>query len=246
MSYILDALRKSDQQRQRGSTPTLLTVQATATGPKRPRYLVNSVLAAVLICAGIVVGWLRPWQMKRPAPAAEPIASMPITSSPHIAAPAPPSGSPEMMGKPEHELLMHQSTPAAQPAHPSVGAATQQDTPALAHNESPSPLSQPDTGVQKATGMQLPDKKAPTGTAAEEGKRVMAMNELPPSIQREIPNISISFHAYSSNPKERRVMINGNMAVQGELLAPGLSLEQITPDGVILDYKEFRFHQGVR
>jgi len=41
-------------------------------------------------------------------------------------------------------------------------------------------------------------------------------------------------------------MINGNMAVQGELLAPGLSLEQITPDGVILDYKEFRFHQGVR
>lgn len=86
----------------------------------------------------------------------------------------------------------------------------------------------------------------PAGTAAEKEKRVMTLNELPPSIQREIPNIAISFHAYSSNPRERRVMINGDMVVQGEPLAAGLSLEQITPDGVILGYKEYRFHQGVR
>ncbi len=58
--------------------------------------------------------------------------------------------------------------------------------------------------------------------------------------------ITISFHAYSNNPGERRVMINGNMARQGEPLADGLSLEQITPDGVILDYKGFRFHHGIR
>jgi general secretion pathway protein B len=247
MSYILDALKKSDQQRQHGSTPTLLTVQGTAAEPKRPRYFLNSVLAAVLICAGIVVGWLRPWQMKQPAPAAGPIASIPIAPSwPTSTTPAPPSVSAEMTGKSEHEPLMHQSTTAAQSDHLSVGAVTKQNTPATANNGSPPMLSQPDTAVQETMGMQLPGKTAPTGTAAEDGKRVMALNELPPAVQREIPNISISFHAYSSNPRDRRVMINGAMSGQGELLAPGLSLEQITPDGVILDYKGYRFHQGVR
>ena len=246
MSYILDALRKSDQQRQRGSTPTLLTVQAAAADPKRPRYVLNLMLAAVLICAGIVVGWLRPWQMQPPAPAADPIAPMPNAPGPRLAVPAPPPGLPETIGQSEHESPMHQSTSAAQPAPLAEGAATKQDTPARLNNASPAPSSQADTGAKKTTGMQLPDKTALTGTAAEDGKRVMTLNELPPSIQREIPNISISFHAYSSNPKERRVMINGDMVEQGDLLSPGLNLEQITPDGVILDYKGFRFHQGVR
>jgi general secretion pathway protein B len=246
MSYILDALRKSDQQRQRGVTPTLLTAQPTATGAKRPRFLLNSVLAAVLICIGVVVGWLRPWQMKQPAPAAVPIASMPLASSPAAAVPAPPSVSLDMTGQSEHEPLTNQSIPATPPSHLPVEATTKQDSPVLDENVSAPPLSQADASVRQARNTQLPVKTAPAGTAPDEGKRIMALNELPPSIQREIPDISISFHAYSNNPKERRVMINGDMVEQGELLAPGLSLEQITPDGVILDYKGFRFKQGVR
>ena len=245
MSYILDALRKSDQQRQRGATPTLLTVQATATDPRRPRYLINSTLAAVLICAGILVGWLRPWQMKHPTPAAEPIAPMPIAFSPHLAVPASPSGSPELIGESQHEPPLRQSTSATPPGG-LAAPATRPVTPEPADNASFSPLPRHDTGVREATRMPVQDAAVPTGTAAEGGRRIMALNELPPPIQREIPEISIAFHAYSSNPKERRVMINGDMAEQGEQLAPGLNLEQITPDGVILAYKGFRFHQGVR
>ena len=81
---------------------------------------------------------------------------------------------------------------------------------------------------------------------AEPGRKVLALSELPASIQQEIPGISISFLAYSSRPKDRRVMINGAMAGQGEILAPGLSLDEITPDGVILGYKGYRFRRGVR
>jgi general secretion pathway protein B len=245
MSYILDALKKSDQQRQRGATPTLLAAQATPTAPRRPRYFLNSMLAAVLICAGIVVGWLRPWQTKQPAPAAESIASMPVSAI-QIATPASVSVDPELIGESEQEPLMHQSTSATQSARLSAGLATKRDSPAPAHNASPVPLSRPDTGIQQAAGMSLPDQTTLGGTVAEEGKSVMALNELPPSIQREIPAITLSFHAYSSNPKERRVMINGNIVGQGEQLAPGLSVEQITPDGVILGYKGYRFQRGVR
>jgi general secretion pathway protein B len=245
MSYILDALRKSDQQRQHGASPTLLTVPAAASGSKRPRYFFNTVIAAVLVCAGVVVGWLRPWQTQRPAAVAEPVASMPSAAAPQGVVPMPPSVVPESVRKAEAEPTMHEST-AAQSFRPSVGAPANQGTPPVAANGSAPPLSQPGIAVQETPAMQLPEKLAPADAAAGEGKRVMALNDLPPSIQREIPNISISFHAYSSNPKERRVMINGSMVGQGQFVAPGLSLEQITPDGVILDYKGFRFHQGVR
>ena len=68
MSYILDALRKSDLQRQRGAPPTLLAVQDSAVERKRPVILAYSLLAAVLVGAGMVVGWLRPWQSEQAAP----------------------------------------------------------------------------------------------------------------------------------------------------------------------------------
>jgi hypothetical protein len=62
MSYILDALRKSDQQRRRGAAPTLPLGQATAVAPKQPALLIYGLLAAVLLGAGMAIGWLRPWQ----------------------------------------------------------------------------------------------------------------------------------------------------------------------------------------
>ena len=50
----------------------------------------------------------------------------------------------------------------------------------------------------------------------------------------------------ASQPADRITMINDKLLRQGDLLAPGLRLEQITADGVILSYKGYRFHHGVR
>lgn len=75
MSYILEALKKSDQQRQRGATPTLQVAQVTVPVPKRPVFIYYGLLAAVLLGAGIVIGWLRPWQSEQSPLEAEAIAS---------------------------------------------------------------------------------------------------------------------------------------------------------------------------
>jgi len=103
MSYILDALRKSDQQRQRGATPTLLTAQVTAAQPGQPAYFIYGLLAVVLVGAGIVIGWLYPSQLERPA--AETIAAKPLESSARQTGPAPviparPAHSPSNAGTP--------------------------------------------------------------------------------------------------------------------------------------------------
>ncbi len=74
----------------------------------------------------------------------------------------------------------------------------------------------------------------------------MSPSDLPSPLREEIPNITISFHVYSSKPADRRVMINNELLRQGDGFPPGLVVEQITPDGVVIGYKGFRFRRGVR
>lgn len=80
--------------------------------------------------------------------------------------------------------------------------------------------------------------------AAQE--RAIAINELPASIQQEIPAMDVQFHAYSTIPANRLVGINSRTLHEGESLAAGLRLEQITLDGVIFSYKGYRFQRGIR
>jgi len=229
MSYILEALKKSDQQRQRGATPTLPTTQVAIAAPKQPVFLYYGLLAAVLLAAGIVIGWLRPWQAEPPAPATEPIAAKSPIS---ISAPAPLPEPPETARQTAQELPTTNSTPAVQPA-PMV-AAMKADMPAPTRTET---HSAPPTAT-------APIPERPADAALEQ--KVIPMAELPLQIQQEIPAMTIPLHAYSSKPKDRLVSINDRMLKEGESLTPGLRLEQITPDGLIFSYKGNRFRRGVQ
>jgi general secretion pathway protein B len=231
MSYILDALRKSDQQRQpeRGDAPTLLTAQATAAPPKQAAFPFNVWLAAALVGAGIAIGWLRPWQAapvparKEAVPARSPLA---IPAAPARALPATPS-------VPAHPPASPASPPAAQaaPRHESR-TVPPGPVPQASREELPRPM---------------PASPGGTGRAETGGdNRVMALSALPASIRQELPNLTISFLAYSAKPEERSVMINNGLLHQGEFIGPGLVLEQITPDGVVISYKGYRFRRGVR
>jgi general secretion pathway protein B len=203
MSYILDALKKSDQQRQRGATPTLPTALATVAVPKQSSSVYYGVLAAVLLCAGIVIGWLHPWQAEQSAHAAAPLVARPALSNPNQVALAPRSDQSEMTGRIEQQLPV-----------PDV-------TPALSLKESTSPA-----------------------TAAQEQKAA-SLSELPPAIQQEIPAMTVQLHSYSNKSSNSIVSINSRMMKEGDSLAPGLKLEQITPDGVIFSYKGYRFQHGI-
>jgi general secretion pathway protein B len=249
MSYILDALKKSDQQRQRGATPTLLTAQTMTAEPKRPRLLPAGMLATLLIATGIVIGWLRPWQPVPPLAVSQPGAMKPAAPPASVAPGGPaPAVVPDRSGTP---------APAPPPVQPSLSVAEGMARSASAVAKQPGavpadPAERPALSPEvpfapRESATPLEDKTTqPRPADAIQHKEAVAMHELPPSIQREIPAIAISFHIYSSLPRERRVMINGEMARQGDFLTPGLSIEQITPDGVILGYKGYRIRRGLR
>jgi general secretion pathway protein B len=243
MSYILDALRKSDQQRQRGAPPTLLAVQATAVAPKQPALLAYGLLAAVLVGAGIVIGWLRPWQPEQAAPGrAESVAAKPLESTPRQPAPAPSEMAPQP--KPEPKLQSATRPAQAAPAPSEMAPQPKPELTARAKPETDGPPREADAAAPRGTAP--PERPVDTAADAAGVQTVISMAELPLSVRQELPAMTISVHAYSANPGSRLVGIDNRILREGEYVIPGLKLEQITPDGMIFGYKGYRFHRGVK
>ncbi|MDD5177169.1 MAG: general secretion pathway protein GspB [Sterolibacterium sp.] len=241
MSFILDALRKSDQQRQRSVTPTLMTAQTPVTETRQPALWWYGVLAAVLVGAGILIGWLHQWQSEPAVPAIQSNLGRPLQASAEKFSPAALPALPISPRKPETQQPPRESTVVAQAAPPSSGGDTHRDAPAkpAMANQQPAVTSPKEAPAPVKDEHARP---APVDTAREPG--AMPLTELPPALQQEIPKLSILAHSYSSKPKSRFVFINDQMWHEEEYPVPGLKLEQITPNGMIFSYKGYRFRRN--
>ena len=69
--------------------------------------------------------------------------------------------------------------------------------------------------------------------------------ELPTSVQRQIPDIRFSSHIYANDPSLRMVNINGRIIREGDSVADGISLVEISEDGVVLSYLHYTFEMSV-
>jgi general secretion pathway protein B len=249
MSYILDAIRKSDMQRQRGAAPTLLTSHEPSAASRRAMPVVYGILGAVLLIVGVAIGWLRPWQA---APAPTNIASN-VAAAP-AAEPAPlPSMPPELLRRVEHEPVAAKSAtpPASVPGKAApVPAATPIATPAPSQAvalPAPAPAAPAATAIAPAPvpAIVVPGTAKPASEPAPES-RIISFAELPPNIRDEIPRMSIAVHAYSKEPRNRLVTIDNRLLHEGDDAGSGIRLEQITPDGMVFDYKGYRFRRSVQ
>lgn len=252
MSYILDALRKSEQQRRHGAVPTLLAVQAAAyEASTRPAFPTYGLVAAALIGAGVALGWSHPWQHELPSSVKESSATRLFEPESRT------SVFPESAKSRQERSVRKPTAPATGPA-----VASRQNPPLAAeaqvrpHNSRPSAAIPAETGktdrevmAAQASTMTIASPRAnsietPPASASHE-RKLVAMGELPLAIQQEIPAISIQGHAYSSDPQDRVVGINDRLLKEGEYAAPGLRLEQITPDGLVFSYRNYLFRRGL-
>lgn len=65
--------------------------------------------------------------------------------------------------------------------------------------------------------------------------------ELPLSIRRNLPALSLTIHVFSERPEERFVLINGERFISGEELGEGVRLVDIRREGALVDYRDYRF-----
>ncbi len=72
--------------------------------------------------------------------------------------------------------------------------------------------------------------------------RTVARNELPPDVQRVLPPLAMSGSVYSPDARNRMVIIDGRLMMEGEAVAQGLVVERINPKSVVMRYQNLRFN----
>jgi general secretion pathway protein B len=65
--------------------------------------------------------------------------------------------------------------------------------------------------------------------------------ELPYATRKDLPQLALTMHVYSVEASERFVVVRGDRHVEGDDLGDGVTLRQITPGGMVLEFKGQRF-----
>jgi general secretion pathway protein B len=219
MSYILEALKKLEEKRRRAETPNdLLTHHESAplhVERRAPWHYV--VLAALILNAGLLLWWLRPWQPSGAHRVEDHMESK--------ASAAPPL--PEAMARPERES----GTP---------GKMTSESAPTTEGRDN---NVIPDSPGRPAVATEQADLNVAQNKIGD--RKVCNFNDLPPSVRQDLPAVTIAGHFYSSDPSSRIVVINGKIMREGQVIVGNMRLEQITPDGVVMSFQGYRFRRGV-
>jgi general secretion pathway protein B len=67
--------------------------------------------------------------------------------------------------------------------------------------------------------------------------RFPRMNELPEELRQQIPALAIGGSVYSPQADKRMLIVNGQVFLEGAVLAPELKLQQIRPKSAVLSIR---------
>jgi general secretion pathway protein B len=264
MSYILDALKKSDKERQRKTAPDPLEIHDYIAHEPRKRWPVITSVAAVVVALGIGIGLLLSWMHPGKTKTQENSGISHNAGSARPEQPESPSGGPENDGQAtiiadngkEQKSIHPSATTMGQPAQSVVknemrqAAASQEKIkekpvqaaePASLHTTA---SHEPQHAAQTAPALSEP--KTEPQTPAPDANRIYAVSELPLSLQQSLPTFTISAFLYSEDTSGRMVRVNGNMLREGDTLSEGLKLHEIRQDDLIFGYHNYRFRLGVK
>ena len=216
MSFILDALKKSEIERQRQSVPGLMDTRLHA---RHRRLPVWAMALGLLLGVNLLLLTYVLWNKSAPAahaprPADSSAAAVAATAPP-VADTAPPAAehfspldpSPSPVYAPEIPV------PAAPPVKTVTHAARHQD-PVLSDEAAAEPDNQeilPSISQVNLTGAQA------------------------------LPELHLDVHVYATKPADRFVYINMRKYHEGAALQEGPIVERIRRDGVVLNYQGLKF-----
>jgi general secretion pathway protein B len=156
--------------------------------------------------------------------------------------PAPPAGFPAQKGPGTAQEFQRNPVRDRRPA-PREGTALAQSDLEEAFGKLALPTDQ-SKPVEQTVPASL-QTKSPEPTVAVEQKEPPQLHELPLNVRNQIPDLSFSMFVYSKDPSSRLVGYGGHAVREGQELAPGLKIEQIAPNGAILNFRGQRFMKKV-
>ena len=260
MSFILDALKKSESDRQRQTGPALFEVKVA---PPRTRLPAWAIAIAVLLVVNLgIVMWMLMRHSTHGAAGdatgsagAATSAPLPVSAQP-IAVPAaaivPPAAGASggavalpAVTQPAAASAAPAGVPAAAAAAvtppPASAAAIPAAAPTAPHAGAPGAGADTPTAEDYAPagepGSAAPGSHVRRGTAAG----VPLYQDAAATPGTQIPALRLDLHVYAAQPQDRFVMINMRKLREGESLPEGVHVDSITPEGVVLSYRGSRF-----
>lgn len=206
MSLILEALRKSEAQRQLGRAPGVLAPMPAARR-SRARWPFALLASSAIVVAGGWIAWPR-----LTAPARDHRSE--VRQAP--ASPVPPAA----LAERRIEIVPRRASAAAAPA-----AAAAQPEPA----PTPTPTPTPAPGVSAASAS---TSAAPPASTTDP---LPGLADLLPGERAALPPLRISMHVFAKSPAARFVIIDGKRVGEGALLAEDVVLRAIDRDGIVID-----------
>jgi general secretion pathway protein B len=233
MSFILDALKKSEIERQRQSQPGLMD---TPTAQRRSRLPLWAILLGALLA--INIGVLVVMLLRNGGPAA----SSPPKKHTEPAAVAedkpPPSDHFSPLGQ---APVYAPEIPVTATDGASTGTAAASQVAPLA-----APLSAPRSSAQQRSAPRAALRRPEPVLIDEEAKAdneelLPSINEIHLTGAQSLPELHLDVHVYATKAADRFVYINMRKYHEGSSLPEGPVVEHIRRDGVVLNYQGLRF-----
>jgi general secretion pathway protein B len=226
MSFILDALKKSEIERQRQSVPGLMD---TRLRERRTRLPIWAIVVAVLLGVNLLLLAFVLWHRNSPA----------VSVAPRAESAAPPAASP-----PEAADSAPSVAPHFSPLDPSPVYAPEIPVPA-AENHAPVSLNTAPAGAAAKVAVHAVRRSEPLlsddAAPAENQEILPSISEINLTGAQALPELHLDVHVYSTKPADRFVYINMRKYHEGAALPEGPSVERIRRDGVVLTYQGLRF-----
>ena len=220
MSYILDALKKSEQERGHGNIPDVQTVHSSGLNYRNekraywPYILITAVVLNLLAITYFIIDKKIPVveqilaEQDKAIEADNDIDIAETKAASEVSATLEPA----------------RTTPATKPAKRADPEPAQKP-----------PQEQAATETRTSANSNLMSSEA----------TIIEFHDLPESIKLQLPAIIVSAHIYSSNPAQRSIVINNNFMEEGDYVIDGLILIEITSNGAIFNYDGTMFNYGV-
>ncbi len=218
MSYILDALKKAEADRDPEARASLAMAQHQR---RRSRWLAYVIVIALIANAAILL-WLflpQPQQQTTAREGAPPAAAQQAQQEP--------MRQPQQAPPPARNIAQP-SAPAAVETTP-----TQRPTTPAAISTSPSAqAAQPRMAAETATGETI----IGPGSAPAPASEPLPVSSLPPGQRERFPALSFSTHIYADDADLRAIVVNGTRLEEGDRL-DDLYLHRITEDGAVFRFE---------
>jgi general secretion pathway protein B len=240
MSYILDALKKSEQERGHGNIPSVQTVHTSSLNySNKKSYWPYILITAVILnlAAIILYFYLDKEKSDIKIQQDSPVSDQLNTQAPTETRTPVSLRTANDIGQQTDIISAKTDTPVQEqdPGHEAIAEESIETVSTSSDKRS-------NTDIPAAYEQPVINESSPSQS---ESSMIIDFYDLPQSIKMQIPEITVSAHVYSDNPLQRSIVINNNFMEEGERVLDDLVLKEITKSGAIMDFQGTLFRYEI-